>query len=154
MPAVEVGFAVTEMVLVTVAPFVGEVMETETPVLLIVRVTGIVCGELEAAGSLIVAVAFQVPRARVAGFMMKETVVLAPPVIELEDLLNISQGCVLDADQLRVVKAVPLFVMTMDCDEVAVLPCAAEKVRVEVGTERTAWFATVTVMGEELAVLL
>ena len=57
MPAVEVGFAVTEMVLVTVAPFAGEVMETETPVLLMVSETGIVWGELEALGSAIVAVA-------------------------------------------------------------------------------------------------
>ena len=57
MPAVEVGFAVTEMVLVTGAPFAGDVMETETPVLLMVSVTGIVCGELEAFGSEMVAVA-------------------------------------------------------------------------------------------------
>jgi hypothetical protein len=45
---------------------------------------------------------------------------------------------VLDADQLRVLEAAPVLVMTMDCGVVEVLPCAAEKVRVEVGTERTA----------------
>ena len=57
MPTVEVGFAVVEIVLVTVAPFAGAVMDTPTPVALIVNETGIVCGELEAAGSLTVAVA-------------------------------------------------------------------------------------------------
>jgi hypothetical protein len=60
---------------------------------------------------------------------------------------------VLVADQLRVVKAVPLFLTTTDCEEVAVLPCAAEKLRVEVGTERTARFWTFTVV-EAVEVLL
>jgi hypothetical protein len=91
MPTVEVGFAVTEMVLVTVAPFVGEVITTAMPVALMTRLTERVCGELEAAGSAIVAVAFQVPRASVAGFTIKATDVLAPPASELEDLLNVSQ---------------------------------------------------------------
>ena len=57
MPTVEVAVTVTGTVLETVAPFVGEVIEAEIPVLLIVNITGIVCGELEAAGSLTVAVA-------------------------------------------------------------------------------------------------
>jgi hypothetical protein len=57
MPTVEVAVAVTGTVLETVARFAGAVMVADTPVLLIVSVTGIVCGELEAAGSLIVAVA-------------------------------------------------------------------------------------------------
>ena len=35
------------------------------------------------------------------------------------------------------------------------LPCAAVKLKdVEVVTERTAWFATVTVIGDEVAALL
>ena len=57
MPAVEVAVAVTGMVLMTVAPFAGAVIVTETPVLLTVSETGMVCGELEAFGSAIVAVA-------------------------------------------------------------------------------------------------
>jgi hypothetical protein len=47
---------------------------------------------------------------------------------------------VLDADQLRVVLAIPVFFTTTDCEEVAVLPWAAEKLSVEVATERNAWF--------------
>jgi hypothetical protein len=57
MPAVEVAVAVIGTVLETVAPVVGAVMATASPVPLTVSVTGIVCGELEAAGSLTVAVA-------------------------------------------------------------------------------------------------
>jgi hypothetical protein len=57
MPAVEVAVAVTVTVPETVAPFAGEVIDVETPVLLIVNVTGTVCGELEAFGSAMVAVA-------------------------------------------------------------------------------------------------
>jgi hypothetical protein len=80
--------------------------------------------------------------------------VLAPPASELDAGLNVSHGWVLIADQLRVVLAVPVFFTTTDCEEVAVLPCAAEKLSVEVGTERTAWFKTVTVIEVEVAVLL
>ena len=57
MPAVEVAVAETGTVLETVARFAGAVMVAETPVLLMINTTGIVCGELEAAGSEIVAVA-------------------------------------------------------------------------------------------------
>ena len=53
----EVAVAVTGTVLEPVARFAGAVMVAETPVLLMINTTGIVCGELEAAGSLIVAVA-------------------------------------------------------------------------------------------------
>jgi hypothetical protein len=155
MPAVEVAVAVTGTVLETVARFAGAVIEAETPVVLTVSVTGIVCGELEAAGSLIVAVALYVPRARVAGFTTKDTLVVALPTREPDIGLNVSHdGCVLDADQLRVVPAPPMFFTTTDCVEVAVLPCAAGKLSVEVETERTAWFDTVTVIEVEVAVLL
>jgi hypothetical protein len=41
----------------TVAPLLGDIMEAEMPVALTDRTTGIVCGEFEAAGSAIVAVA-------------------------------------------------------------------------------------------------
>jgi hypothetical protein len=58
MPAVEVAVAATVTVEKTVAPSAGEVIEVETPVSLTVSVTGIVCGELEAWGSAIVAVAW------------------------------------------------------------------------------------------------
>src|ERR1039458_9516907 len=57
MPAVEVADAVMDAVPERVVPSTGAVIVADTPVLLIVSVTGIVCGELEAAGSLIVAVA-------------------------------------------------------------------------------------------------
>ena len=142
--------AVPEMIV----PSTGEVMVADTPVLLIVSVTGIVCGELEAAGSEIVAVALYVPRASVAGFTINETLVVALPAREPDVGENVSHVWVLDADQLRVVLVAPAFVMTTDCVEVAVLPCTAEKLRVEVGTERTAWFDTVTVIEVDVAVLL
>ena len=154
MPTVEVAVAVTGTVLETVARFAGTVMVADTPVLLIVSVTRIVCGELEAAGSLIVAVALYVPRANEEGFTMKETLEVAFPASEPDTGLNASHGCVLDADQLRVVLVAPAFVTTTDWEEVAVLPCTTEKLSVEVGTERTAWFATVTVIEVEVAVLL
>jgi hypothetical protein len=154
MPTVEVALAMTGTVFETVARFAGAVMVADTPVLLIVSVTGIVCGELEAAGSLIVAVALYVPRAKVAGFTMKEMLVVALPAREPDVRENVSHVWVLDADQLRVVLVAPAFFTTTDCVEVAVLPCTAEKLRVEVGTERTAWFATVTVIEVEVAVLL
>jgi hypothetical protein len=76
-----------------------------------------------------------------------------PPAREPEEGLKVSQGWVLVADQLRVVNAVPLFVITRDWDEIVDTPEMREKVRVEVGTERTAWFETVTVIGEEKALL-
>ena len=57
MPAVEVAVAVIVTVPEIVAPSVGDVMVAETPVALIVKVTGMLCGELEALGSEIVAVA-------------------------------------------------------------------------------------------------
>ena len=150
----EVAVAVIGTVLEMVARFAGAVMVAETPVPLMVSETGIVCGELEADGSEIVAVALYVPRANVAGFTMKETVVLAPPARELEAGLNVSHVWVLVADQLRVVPAPAVFFTTTVCVEVAVLPWAAEKLSVEVGTERTAWFDTVTVIEVEVAVLL
>jgi hypothetical protein len=84
---------------------------------------------------------------------MKERDVLALPARELDAGLKVSQDSLLDADQLREVNAVPLFVTTTAWDKVVVLPCTAEKLRREVGTERTATFATVTEM-EELAELL
>jgi hypothetical protein len=83
----------------------------------------------------------------------KEIDVLALPARELDAGLKVSQDSLLDADQLRVVNAVPLFVTMTDCEEVAVLPCTAEKLRVEVGIERTAGFATVRDMGDEEALL-
>ena len=57
MPTEEVAVAVAEMitVLVTVAPEAGAMSEVTRFVLAIVSVTGIVCGELEAFGSAIVA---------------------------------------------------------------------------------------------------
>ena len=64
--------------------------------------------------------------------------VLAPPASELDAGENVSHAWVLVADQLRLVPAPPAFFTTTDCEEVAVLPWAAEKLRVEVGTERTA----------------
>ena len=141
MPAVEVGFAVTEMVLVTVAPFAGDVMETEMPVLLIVSVTGIVCGELEAFGSDMVATVLVAPTGMPAGFTMKETLVLAAPATELDAGLKVSHAWDELADQLSVLLAGPVFVMTTGCDEVAALPYEAEKLSgVEVVTERVAWF--------------
>ena len=57
MPAVEVAVAVSVVTPETVAPFDGAVRVTAMPVALMVRITGTVCGELEAAGSAIVAVA-------------------------------------------------------------------------------------------------
>ena len=110
----EVAVAVTGMVLETVARFAGEVMVADTPLLLIVSETGIVCGELEADGSEIVAVALYAPRAKPAGFTMKEMVVLAPPARELDAGLNVSHVWVLDADHLRVVPAPPVFFTTTD----------------------------------------
>jgi hypothetical protein len=95
-----------------------------------------------------------VPRARVAGFTIKATLVVAPPEREPDAELKVSHVWVLEADQLRVVLVAPPFCTMTDCDEVAVLPCAAKKLRVEVATERTAWFATVTVTEVEVAVLL
>jgi hypothetical protein len=93
--------------------------------------------------------------ARAAGFTMKATLVLAPPASEPDAGLNVSHGCVLDADQLRAVLVAPVFCTARDCDEVAALPWAAEKLNVvEVVTERTAWFATVTAIEVEVAVLL
>jgi hypothetical protein len=89
-PTVEVGLAARVTVLVTVAPFAGEVTETETPVALIVKDTGRLWGEPVAPDAEIVAVALYVPRASVAGFTMKETVVLAPPARELDAGLNVS----------------------------------------------------------------
>jgi hypothetical protein len=85
---------------------------------------------------------------------MKEMLVVALPESEPDAGLNVSQDSLLDADQLRVVLVAPAFFTTTDCEEVAALPCAAEKLSVEVGTERTAWFATVTVIEVEVAVLL
>jgi hypothetical protein len=109
-------------------------------VALIVSVTGRVCGELDALGSDMVAVVLVAPRARPVGFTMKLTVVLAPPASELEAGLKVSQGWVLVADQLSVLLAGPAFVTTTGRDDVAVLPYDAEKLSVEVGTERIAWF--------------
>jgi len=57
MPTVEVGFATTVIVEVTVAPFEGAVMETETPVAETVSVTGNRTGDPAALLSDIVAVA-------------------------------------------------------------------------------------------------
>ena len=75
---------------------------------------------------------------------MKATLVLAPPASEPDAGLNVSHGCVLDADQLRAVLVAPVFCTARDCDEVAALPWAAEKLNVvEVVTERTAWIVTV-----------
>ena len=72
---------------------------------------------------------------------MKETVVLVLPASELDAGLNVSHDCVLDADQLRVLLAGPVFATTTDWDDVAVLPWATEKLSdVEVVTERIAWF--------------
>lgn len=53
----DVAVAVTGTVSETAPPFVGEVREAETPVLVTASVTGIVCGEAEALGSEIVVVA-------------------------------------------------------------------------------------------------
>jgi hypothetical protein len=57
MPTVDVGIAVTEIVLVTVAPADGVVITIETPVALIVKVTGIICGLFVAPAAAMVAVA-------------------------------------------------------------------------------------------------
>jgi hypothetical protein len=57
MPTVEVAVADTVMVLVTVSFAVGDMREAERPVVLMERNTGNACGELEALGSTIVAVA-------------------------------------------------------------------------------------------------
>lgn len=138
MLTVEVADAVMDAFPERVVPSTGAVIVADAPVLLIVSVTGIVCGELEALGSLIVAVALYVPRARVAGFTINETLVVALPESDPDVRENVSHVWVLDADQLRVVLVAPAFLTTTDCDEVAVLPCTAEKLRVEVGTERTA----------------
>src|ERR1022692_1210931 len=82
--------------------------------------------------------------------MMNATLVLAPPARELDAGLKVSHGCVLDADQLRVALVVPPLVIMTDCDEVDVLPCTAEKVRAEVGTERTAEKPQFTLLPESL----
>jgi hypothetical protein len=84
MPTVEVGFAVTEIVVETVAPFVGAVMETAMPVAFTVSVTEKVRGEPVAATSAMVAVALYVPAPRPVGFAMKRTEVLAFDARELE----------------------------------------------------------------------
>ena len=89
-------------------------------VALIVSVTEKDWGELEALGSDMVAVVLVAPTAMPAGFTMKETLVLAPPASELDAGLNVSQGLVLVADQLRVLLAGPVFVMTTGWDDVAV----------------------------------
>jgi hypothetical protein len=85
---------------------------------------------------------------------MNATLVLAPPARGPDEGLNVSHVCVLDADQLRVVPTTPEFVMTTGCEEVAVLPCAAVKLKdVEVVTERIGTFATVTLIDVDVAVL-
>src|ERR1039458_7001848 len=114
MPAVEVADAVMDAVPERIVPSTGAAMVADTPVLLIVSVTGIVCGELEAAGSLTVAVALYVPRARVAGFTINETLVVALPAREPDVGENVSHDWVLVADQLRVVLVAPVFVTTTD----------------------------------------
>jgi hypothetical protein len=57
MPTVEVAVAETEMVPVATVAFVGESNVVPMPVVLTVRVTGIVCGEPVAPDAVIVAVA-------------------------------------------------------------------------------------------------
>ena len=75
--------------------------------------------------------------ARVAGFTTKRTFVLEPPASELEAGVKVSHDWVLDADQFKVELATPLFSTVSDCDEVAVLPCKAVKLKeVEVAIER------------------
>lgn len=57
MPTVELAVAVTETEPETVALMEGDVIDAETPVLVMASVTGIVCGEFEALGSDMVVVA-------------------------------------------------------------------------------------------------
>ena len=76
----------------------------------------------------------------------------APPAREPKEGAKVSQGCELVADQLRVVNAVPVFVIAVLWEEVAMPRETSEKEREEVGTERTAAFATVTVIEVEVAV--
>jgi hypothetical protein len=139
---------VREIVLETVAPFIGDVIVVEAPVLEITNETGIFCGELDAAGSAIVAVAVYVPTARPTGFAMNETELLAPPASEPDAGENVSQDWVLVADQLRLEapEAAEFFTTTAWFD-VDVLPWSAEKLsEVEVVTERMAGFETVTLV--------
>jgi hypothetical protein len=152
MPAVEVALAERVMVLVTVAPAVGKRRTAEMPVVLIVKDTGTYWGEPVAPEAEIVAVALSVPIERPVGFTTNAREVVAPPFAELDAGEKVSHDCVELADQLRTVEVPAVFAMTTDCDEVAVLPWTAEKVRVEVGTESVAGFATVREMGEEEAV--
>jgi len=147
MPAVDVAVAAIVTVLETVAPFAGDVIEVEIPAEVITRLTPSACGELEALGSAMVAVALYVPRANVAGFTMNATLVLAPPLSELDAGLNVSHDWVLVADQLSVVLAIPAFVITTGWEEVAVLPCTAVKLsELEVATERIGGDALVTLI--------
>jgi len=57
MPAVEVAVAAIVTLPETVEPLAGDVIEVPMPVVLMVKDTGTVWGELEALGSLIVAAA-------------------------------------------------------------------------------------------------
>ena len=81
---------------------------------------------------------------------MNATLVLTPPASELDAGLNVSHDWVDDADQLSNVLVVPSFATTTDCEEGTVLPCTAEKSRVEVGTERMAAKPQLTLLPESL----
>jgi hypothetical protein len=130
----------------TVAPFVGDVTPTETPVVVIVSETGRVLGDPAAFASWIVAVAVWIPSDCPAGFTVKRTEVEAFEPREPETGAKVSQAWVEDADQLSVVNVGPVFWMTMPWLEVAVAPWeAAKESGVEVVTERTARFFTVAV---------
>lgn len=150
MPAVDVGFAVTVTVDETVAPFVGVVSETETPVEDIVSVTGTVFGDPEAFGSDIVAVALWVPRDCPVGFTMKRNEVEAFDPSELEAGAKVSQDWVEVADQVSVEDAGPEFWTATPWEEVAVAPWdAVKESEVEVVTERMAGFTTFTTIEAE-----
>ena len=84
------GAAVTETVLVTVAPPVGEVIVTNMPVAVTESEIGITRGELEALGSDIVAVALYVPIFKPAGFTIKSTDVEALEPRDPDVGLNVS----------------------------------------------------------------
>lgn len=136
MLTVEVALAEMAMVLETTEPFTGASRDAETP-LLTTRVIVSVFGEPDAFGSEMVVVAICVPTATPVGFTISASDELAPLASEPDEVLNVSHDCVLVADQLSVVLAAPLFVIVMDCEEVAALPKVAEKLSdVEVATER------------------
>jgi hypothetical protein len=111
MPTVEVGTAVTGTVLVTMAPFKGDVIATDTPVALITRVTGIFCGEPVAPAAVMVAVALWVPAVCPVGFTMKETEVEAFDPSDPDAGAKVSHACVELADQERVLFWGPVFLM-------------------------------------------